>query len=91
MDAYSVREKQGLVPDLQLDDSHYELKGIRVDSSHNLRTRGPQPRSPRRLKSGDKPPAHRDLGASKKLLSVAVTTGATGDLGAVVCKWALQV
>jgi hypothetical protein len=33
MDAYSVREKQGLVPDLQLDDSHYELKGIRVDSS----------------------------------------------------------
>jgi hypothetical protein len=23
MDAYSVREKQGLVPDLQLDDSHY--------------------------------------------------------------------
>jgi hypothetical protein len=33
MDAYSVREKQGLVPDLQLDGSHYELKGIRVDSS----------------------------------------------------------
>jgi hypothetical protein len=33
IDAYSVREKQGLVPDLQLDDSHYELKGIRVDSS----------------------------------------------------------
>jgi hypothetical protein len=33
MDAYSVREKQGLVPDLQLGDSHYELKGIRVDSS----------------------------------------------------------
>jgi hypothetical protein len=33
MDDYSVREKQGLVPDLQLDDSHYELKGIRVDSS----------------------------------------------------------
>jgi hypothetical protein len=33
MDAYSVREKHGLVPDLQLDDSHYELKGIRVDSS----------------------------------------------------------
>jgi hypothetical protein len=30
MGAYSVREKQGLVPDLQLDDSHYELKGIRV-------------------------------------------------------------
>jgi hypothetical protein len=29
MGAYSVREKQGLVPDLQLDDSHYELKGIR--------------------------------------------------------------
>jgi hypothetical protein len=29
----SVREKQGLVPDLQLDDSHCELKGIRVDSS----------------------------------------------------------
>jgi hypothetical protein len=27
MDACSVREKQGLVPDLQLDDSrHYELK-----------------------------------------------------------------
>jgi hypothetical protein len=26
MDAYSVREKQGLVPDLQLDDSHCELK-----------------------------------------------------------------
>ena len=25
--------RQGLVPDLQLDDSHYELKGIRVDSS----------------------------------------------------------
>jgi hypothetical protein len=25
MGAYSVREKQGLVPDLQLDDSHYEL------------------------------------------------------------------
>jgi hypothetical protein len=34
MDAYSVREKQGLVPDLQLDDSHYELKGSRADSSH---------------------------------------------------------
>jgi hypothetical protein len=33
MDAYSVREKQGLVPDLQIDDPHYELKGIRVDSS----------------------------------------------------------
>jgi hypothetical protein len=33
MGAYSVREKQGLVPDLQLEDSHYELKGIRVDSS----------------------------------------------------------
>jgi hypothetical protein len=33
MDAYSVREKQGLVPDLQLDDFHYELKGIRVGSS----------------------------------------------------------
>jgi hypothetical protein len=33
MDAYSVRKKQGLVPDLQLDDSHYELKGIRVGSS----------------------------------------------------------
>jgi hypothetical protein len=31
--AYSVHEKQGLVPDLQLDESHYELKGIRVDSS----------------------------------------------------------
>jgi hypothetical protein len=31
MCAYSsVREKQGLVPDPQLDDSHYELKGIRV-------------------------------------------------------------
>jgi hypothetical protein len=35
MGAYSVREKQGLVPDLQLDDSHYELKGIRVDSSRS--------------------------------------------------------
>ena len=34
MDAYSVREKQGLVPDLQIDDPHYELKGIRVDSSN---------------------------------------------------------
>jgi hypothetical protein len=34
MGAYSVREKQGLVPDLQLGDSHYGLKGIRVDSSH---------------------------------------------------------
>jgi hypothetical protein len=33
MGAYSVRKKQGLVPGLQLDDSHYELKGIRVDSS----------------------------------------------------------
>jgi hypothetical protein len=33
MGAYSVREKQGFVPGLQLDDSHYELKGIRVDSS----------------------------------------------------------
>jgi hypothetical protein len=31
MGACSVREKQGLVPDLQLDDLHYELKGIRVD------------------------------------------------------------
>jgi hypothetical protein len=31
--AYFVREKQGLVLDLELDDSHYELKGIRVDSS----------------------------------------------------------
>jgi hypothetical protein len=30
--AHSVREKQGLVPDLQLDDSHCELKGIRVGS-----------------------------------------------------------
>jgi hypothetical protein len=34
MDTYSVREKQGLVPDLQIDDPHYELKGIRVDSSN---------------------------------------------------------
>jgi hypothetical protein len=34
MDACSVREKQGLVPDLQIDDPHYELKGIRVDSSN---------------------------------------------------------
>jgi hypothetical protein len=35
MDAYSVREKQqGLVPDLQIDDPHYELKGIRVDNSN---------------------------------------------------------
>jgi hypothetical protein len=34
MDAYSVYEKQGLVPDLQIDDPHYELKGIRVDSSN---------------------------------------------------------
>jgi hypothetical protein len=33
MGAYFVREKQGLVLDLQLDDPHYELKGIRVDSS----------------------------------------------------------
>jgi hypothetical protein len=33
MGAYSVREKQGIVPDLQLGDSQYELKGIRVDSS----------------------------------------------------------
>jgi hypothetical protein len=32
--AYSVREKQGLVPDLQIDGPHYELKGIRVDSSN---------------------------------------------------------
>jgi hypothetical protein len=52
MDAYSVREKQGLVPDLQIDDPHYELKGIRVDSSnasqlqrwapqHRVRSTGP--------------------------------------------------
>jgi hypothetical protein len=34
MDAYSVRENQGLVPDLQIDDPHYELKGICVDSSN---------------------------------------------------------
>ena len=34
MDAYSVREKQGLVPDLKIDGPHYELKGIRVDSSN---------------------------------------------------------
>jgi hypothetical protein len=34
MDAHSVREKQGLVPDLQIGDPHYELKGIRVDSSN---------------------------------------------------------
>jgi hypothetical protein len=34
MDAYSVREKQGLVPDLQIDGPHYELKGIRVDGSN---------------------------------------------------------
>jgi hypothetical protein len=34
MDACSVREKQGLVPDLQIDDPHYELKGIRVCSSN---------------------------------------------------------
>jgi hypothetical protein len=33
MGAYSVREKQGLVPGLQLDDPHYELKGIRVEHS----------------------------------------------------------
>jgi hypothetical protein len=30
--AHSVREKQGLVPDLQLGDSHYELKSTRIDS-----------------------------------------------------------
>ena len=34
MDAYSVREKQGLVPDLQLDDSHYELKHSRGQFAH---------------------------------------------------------
>jgi hypothetical protein len=38
MGAYSVREKQGLVPDLQIDDSHYELKGILVDSSNTPTT-----------------------------------------------------
>jgi hypothetical protein len=36
--AYSVHEKQGLVPDLQFDDSHYELKGIHVDSSRTIIT-----------------------------------------------------
>jgi hypothetical protein len=36
MDAYSVREKQRRVPDLQLDDSHYELKGICME--HSART-----------------------------------------------------
>jgi hypothetical protein len=34
MGACSVREKQGLVSDLQIDDPHYELKSIRVDSSN---------------------------------------------------------
>jgi hypothetical protein len=38
MDAYSimsVREKQGLVPDLEIDGPHaYELKGKRVDISN---------------------------------------------------------
>jgi hypothetical protein len=34
MSAYSVREKQGLVPDLQIDEPHYDLKDIRVGSSH---------------------------------------------------------
>jgi hypothetical protein len=36
VDAYSVCEKQGLVPDLQLDDSHYELKSIRVAQRRGL-------------------------------------------------------
>jgi hypothetical protein len=32
-----------------------------------------------------------DLSVSKKLLSIAVTTGTIDDLGAVVCEWALWV
>jgi hypothetical protein len=29
--------------------------------------------------------------SANKLLSIAVTTGTIGDLGTVVCKWALRV
>jgi hypothetical protein len=45
---YSVREKQSrLVPDLQIDDPHYELKGIRIGSSHtNYRVGFAAPASP---------------------------------------------
>jgi hypothetical protein len=32
MGAYSVREKQELVPNLQLDDSHYEFKSSRASA-----------------------------------------------------------
>jgi hypothetical protein len=31
MDAYSVREKQRLVPDLQIDDPHYAPRGFKPD------------------------------------------------------------